>query len=86
MLLPFYKANSDSSLPVSSMCSVGQRHVTDSGCKEPDEHSGVHRQGVLRRIHQVPEEQRHGSPQYASNLLEDESSREEASGEEREAG
>lgn len=68
------------------MYSVGQRHVPDSGRKEPDEHSGVHRQGLLRRIHQVPEEQRHGGPQYASYLLEDESSREEASGEEGEAG
>lgn len=74
------------SLLFSSLYPVGQRHVPHPGRKEPDEHSGVHRQGLLRRIYQVQQEQKHGVPQHARYLLEDESSREEASGEEREAG
>lgn len=65
---------------------VGQRYVPNSGRKEPDEHSGVHRQSLLRCIYQVPEEQRHGGSQFASHLLENESPGEEASGEKREAG
>lgn len=64
---------------------VGQRHVAHPGRKEPDERRGVHGQGLLRGVHQVPEEQRHGVPQHARRVMEDESSREEASGQEREA-
>lgn len=65
---------------------VGQRHVPDSGCEEFDERCGVHSEGLLRCFDQIPEIKRHGGPQHAGHLLEDESSREEASGEEGEAG
>lgn len=65
---------------------VGQRHVPDSGSQEPDERRGVHCQGLLRRLYKVPKEQKHGGTQHARGLLENESSREEAAGEAREAG
>lgn len=66
--------------------SGGQCHVPDPGRKEPDEHCGVHCEGLLRCLHQVPEVPGHAVTQHAGHLLEDEGPREEASGEEGEAG
>lgn len=66
--------------------SGGQRHVPDPGSQEPDEHGGVHRQGLLRGLHQVPEVPGHAVPEHARHLLENEGPREEAPGEKGEAG
>lgn len=65
---------------------AGQRHVPHPGGQEPDERRGVHGEGLVRGVHQVPEEQGHGGAQHAGHLLEDEGAREEAAGEAREAG
>lgn len=65
---------------------AGQRHVSHPGCQEPDECRCPHREGFLRGLHQVRQGVRHGGRQLPRGLLAHEGPREEAPGEEREAG